>query len=883
MFAPKLSKPQTKAPEASTSRPGLDRSALATHGFERDQVAQARFLQRTIGNQARLRLLAQQASPPDREISLKNTSISRDRRGPSFDFGKIPVFPPESASQAQPSFSPPPVGFVGGLQAKLEVGAVDDPLEREADRVAEQVMRMPNAAAVAPPAVRVGGIRGMQRKCSCGGTCPECRDEEDGGEHSKVQRKSTGPQASSPSSSPNNSGTTAPPIVNEVLRSPGRPLDTTTRSFMESRFANDFSDVRVHIDSQAAESAAAVRAHAYTVGKNVVFGAGKFAPASHEGKGLIAHELTHVLQQGETRPGTNGAVERLSSLPLAPSPTRLHPGSDTMLRRDPVNDPRTLKPSQDASQFHADEVKGSKHTYYRGEYETVSGPDGPEIQEVYWVKFNVDDKGVMTGSARTVSPDKKFRSGQLRFKDEFNKALDTFKKNGVEVNEFEADWSYMTPDEISDNLRVYQEAVKGGMTEKDAASNTPTGKVATKAGFKVVDVKDVPESQDHLAEQGVQRPRVKATFRRVPNQAPDAPPGGTGGGGKQPAQGGKTPVKPATPEETPSGAPPPAKGQGGVKAPGGTDVDPGGAGAGKSPQVKGQGGVKAPGGTAPEPETTGPAPPAGRIGGSGTLAIHVGAGVATVGLDWLAAYARMKVDAKIAQQQKDAFLAVATRKINANPDEAVKAMMVDPDKTVYAWIHLENTVISSGGVDPSSGDPTLNNSSPLFDLGPIEYVSAPVPPELANGFPKIGGGGLAPTVTRTIIIDVPLTTPPLEELIGYAKTRNMPLDDVYVYSLGQLQAAASSNESVLETNLKLLQARQADEDTWNKLDAQYKAAEKRHDLKLQVSIYHALAAIDQAQLARSAQINAIEKRIQAADENVKHWQRITELIKPTTP
>ena len=90
MFAPKLSKPQTKAPEASTSRLGLDRSTLATHGFDRDQVAQARFRQRTIGNQATLRLLAQQASHPDREISLENPSISRERRGPSFDFGKDP-------------------------------------------------------------------------------------------------------------------------------------------------------------------------------------------------------------------------------------------------------------------------------------------------------------------------------------------------------------------------------------------------------------------------------------------------------------------------------------------------------------------------------------------------------------------------------------------------------------------------------------------------------------------------------------------------------------------------------------------------------------------------------------------------------------------------
>lgn len=88
-----------------------------------------------------------------------------------------------------------------------------------------------------------------------------------------------------------------PPIVHDVLRSPGQPLDAQTRAFMEPRFGHDFSNVRVHTDENAAESARAVDALAYTVGHNVVFGAGQYAPNTGVGRRLLAHELTHVAQQ----------------------------------------------------------------------------------------------------------------------------------------------------------------------------------------------------------------------------------------------------------------------------------------------------------------------------------------------------------------------------------------------------------------------------------------------------------------------------------------------------------------------------------------------------------------------------------------------------------
>ena len=90
---------------------------------------------------------------------------------------------------------------------------------------------------------------------------------------------------------------TAPPIVEEVLRAPGQPLDRDMRSLMESRLGHDFSHVRVHTDPTAAESAAAVGALAYTVGSDIAFGAGQYAPRTSAGQRLLAHEMVHTVQQ----------------------------------------------------------------------------------------------------------------------------------------------------------------------------------------------------------------------------------------------------------------------------------------------------------------------------------------------------------------------------------------------------------------------------------------------------------------------------------------------------------------------------------------------------------------------------------------------------------
>jgi hypothetical protein len=107
----------------------------------------------------------------------------------------------------------------------------------------------------------------------------------------------------------------APPIVHEVLRAPGRPLEPAVRSTMESRFGHDFGRVRVHADARAAESARQVGALAYTVGRNVVFGAGQLATGSASGIRLLAHELTHVVQQSGASSAAGG-----HPLPIDPSP-----------------------------------------------------------------------------------------------------------------------------------------------------------------------------------------------------------------------------------------------------------------------------------------------------------------------------------------------------------------------------------------------------------------------------------------------------------------------------------------------------------------------------------------------------------------------------------
>ncbi len=136
----------------------------------------------------------------------------------------------------------------------------------------------------------------LQRKCACGqhtmagGDCEECQKK-------RVEESLVGTRALQRYPNHQAGETAVPPIVYDVLRSPGQLLDSATRTFMESRFGLDFSRVRVHTDARAAASARAVDAFAYTVGRDIVFSAGQYNPNSSAGQQLLAHELAHVVQQ----------------------------------------------------------------------------------------------------------------------------------------------------------------------------------------------------------------------------------------------------------------------------------------------------------------------------------------------------------------------------------------------------------------------------------------------------------------------------------------------------------------------------------------------------------------------------------------------------------
>lgn len=164
-----------------------------------------------------------------------------------------------------------------GLQARLAVGATHDPLEQEADRVADQVL-----ANTTPTAA--------------GATAP------------RIQRLAQ-PSEASPLA--------APASVDATLAGAGQALEPALRRDMESRFGHDFSRVRVHADALAERSTRELRASAYTVGKHIVFGAGAYAPDTNVGRHLLAHELTHVVQQTGGGPAT-GLVQRGGKLKGGP-------------------------------------------------------------------------------------------------------------------------------------------------------------------------------------------------------------------------------------------------------------------------------------------------------------------------------------------------------------------------------------------------------------------------------------------------------------------------------------------------------------------------------------------------------------------------------------
>ena len=262
------------APKTSQNAPAKTTALARAHPVHGHRVTSILHVPRPAGNQA-----LQPTSLTDAEDVRADAAAAANHRL-GHDWSRVSIAPPA----------------VKAMQMKLAINAPGDSYEQEADRVAEHIMRMPEPH--------------LQRKCACGGTpglAGEC--EECGRKRLSLQRMrldAAGPVA----------GGVAPPIVHGVLRAPGRALDAATRAFMEPRFGHDFSRVRIHADAGANCAADAVQAQAFTVGGDIVFGNGKFAPSTAAGRALLAHELTHVVQQGAA---PSGDLRALS----VPAPARL--------------------------------------------------------------------------------------------------------------------------------------------------------------------------------------------------------------------------------------------------------------------------------------------------------------------------------------------------------------------------------------------------------------------------------------------------------------------------------------------------------------------------------------------------------------------------------
>jgi len=202
-----------------------------------------------------------------------------------------------------------------GARAKLKIGQPNDRYEQEADRVADKVMRMTDADVA--QRVESGAVRPMKIQR----VCPECEEglqrqpeEEDDEEERLLAKEQPG---QTPKITPNiESGISS-------IKGGGKPLSPSVQSFFEPRFGKDLSHVRVHTGREAAESARAIQARAYTTNNHIVFGSGEYAPENYNGMRLLAHELGHIIhghtgvlrQEGEEIPLETVHEERPATEP----------------------------------------------------------------------------------------------------------------------------------------------------------------------------------------------------------------------------------------------------------------------------------------------------------------------------------------------------------------------------------------------------------------------------------------------------------------------------------------------------------------------------------------------------------------------------------------
>jgi hypothetical protein len=229
----------------------------------------------------------------------------------------------------------------------------------------------------------------LQRACSCeetGETCSRCA-----GNRTSLQRFGTG----------------APPLrlpgaVGDVLRSPGQPIPHATRTRMEEKFGQDFSAVRIHADASAQNSAAAVSARAYTVGRDIVFGSAAPDPASTAGQRLLGHELAHVVQQSrggvaagiDPDPRLESEAQLAGETVAANRPVQVAGGAGPGLQRDPKSDAQT---NAETDGDYLDDPFLLAMGYREGDYAYVS--EGTTIDNV---PVKADERSYSYGRERDV-------------------------------------------------------------------------------------------------------------------------------------------------------------------------------------------------------------------------------------------------------------------------------------------------------------------------------------------------------------------------------------------------------------------------------------------------------------------------------------------------
>jgi hypothetical protein len=208
------------------------------------------------------------------------------------------------------------------LQAKYRVSNPGDAQEREADRVAEVVMRSPDPTSAVGISAQSSSTPRVDRACSACEASDATSTSEDSRDELQLWAKGENPAGAASRASEAN--------VSAVIDGGGgKPLGERERSFFEPRFGRDFENVRVHADSEAARSARSIDALAYTVGRDIVFAEGQYRPETEAGGSLLAHELAHVVQQGQSEP----SVQRKGSQPIEINAR----SSDATIARQPAS------------------------------------------------------------------------------------------------------------------------------------------------------------------------------------------------------------------------------------------------------------------------------------------------------------------------------------------------------------------------------------------------------------------------------------------------------------------------------------------------------------------------------------------------------------------